>query len=115
MGPGFVSDNTDLDLIDGVEFVTLPAAERECRRLAREEGLLVGQSSGASNLAARRVAAHHCSGAGADSDDPDRAPPASLDRERSDPPADGPLVVTVFWDSGERYLSTGLFENGDEG
>lgn len=83
MGPGFVSENLDLELVDGVETVELAAAERECRRLAREEGLLVGQSSGASNLAAKRVARR-------------------LDGD--------PLVVTVFWDSGERYLSTGLFE-----
>lgn len=87
MGPGFISENTDVDLLDGVETVELAAAERECRRLAREEGMLVGQSSGASNLAAKRVARR-------------------LDGERADP-----LVVTVFWDSGERYLSTGLFES----
>jgi cysteine synthase A len=86
MGPGFVSENLDVDLIDGVETVALGAAEAECRRLAQEEGLLVGQSSGASNLAARRVA--------------DRL---------ADEVAD-PLVVTVYWDSGERYASTGLFD-----
>ena len=88
MGPGFVSANVDRDLLDGVETVTLAAAETECRRLAREEGILVGQSSGASNLAAKRVARR-------------------LRDERSEP-----LVVTVFWDSGERYLSTGLFDDG---
>ncbi len=85
MGPGFVSENTDVDLLDGVETVELAAAEAECRRLAREEGLLVGQSSGASNLAARRVA------------------------ERLADDRDDPLVVTVYWDSGERYMSTGMF------
>lgn len=89
MGPGFVSENTDVDLLDGVETVELAAAERECRRLAREEGLLVGQSSGASNLAAKRVA-----------------------RRLADE-QDNPLVVTVFWDSGERYLSTGMFDGPD--
>lgn len=88
MGPGFVSENLDTDLLDGVETVTVDDAERECRRLASEEGILVGQSSGASNLAAKRVARR-------------------LRGERPEP-----LVVTVFWDSGERYLSTGMFETG---
>jgi cysteine synthase A len=86
MGPGFVSENLDTELLDGVETVTVDAAERECRRLAAEEGILVGQSSGASNLAAKRVARR-------------------LRGERAEP-----LVVTVFWDSGERYLSTGMFD-----
>lgn len=86
MGPGFVSENTDRELLDDIETVTVEAAERECRRLAREEGVLVGQSSGASNLAAKRVARR-------------------IRGDRSDP-----LVVTVYWDSGERYLSTGLFD-----
>jgi cysteine synthase A len=91
MGPGFVSDNLDVDLLDDVETVGLEAAEAECRRLAREEGVLVGQSSGASNLAARRVA--------------ERLREAGVGGEA------GPLVVTVYWDSGERYLSTGLFDD----
>jgi cysteine synthase A len=86
MGPGFVSDILDTDLLDSVETVNLDAAEDECRRLAREEGILVGQSSGASNLAARRVAG------------------------RLADESDDPLVVTVFWDSGERYMSTEMFE-----
>jgi len=88
MGPGFVSENLDRDLLDDVETVAIEAAERECRRLASEEGILVGQSSGASNLGAKRVARR-------------------LRPERPDP-----LVVTVFWDSGERYLSTGMFDEG---
>ncbi|WP_159900856.1 PLP-dependent cysteine synthase family protein [Salinirussus salinus] len=91
MGPGFVSENLDVDLLDDVETVNLAAAEEECRRLAREEGVLVGQSSGASNLAAKRVAK--------------RLREAGVGGE------DGPLVVTVYWDSGERYLSTGLFDD----
>jgi cysteine synthase A len=91
MGPGFVSENLDVDLLDDVETVGLEAAEEECRRLAREEGLLVGQSSGASNLAAKRVAT--------------RLREAGVGGEN------GPLVVTVYWDSGERYLSTGLFDD----
>ena len=87
MGPGFVSENVDVDLLDSVETVTIEDAEAECRRLAREEGLLVGQSSGASNLAARRVAG----------------------RLREEGAAE-PLVVTVYWDSGERYASTGMLD-----
>jgi len=87
MGPGFVSDNLDVDLLDDVKTVELDDAEAECRRLAREEGILVGQSSGASNLAAREVAGE------------------LLESGVSDP-----LVVTVYWDSGERYMSTGMFD-----
>ncbi|WP_251330151.1 PLP-dependent cysteine synthase family protein [Haloplanus pelagicus] len=86
MGPGFVAENVDVDLLDDVEDVSLSAAEAECRRLAREEGILVGQSSGASSVGARRVA------------------------ERLVDEVDDPLVITVFWDSGERYMSTGLFD-----
>ena len=94
MGPGFVSPNLDRGLLDDVEVVSLDAAEAECRRLAREEGVLVGQSSAASNLAARRVAERlHEADAAAD--------------------PDGPLVLTVFWDSGERYRSNGLFDGED--
>jgi cysteine synthase A len=89
MGPGFVSPNLEVDLIDDVETVSIEAAEAECRRLAREEGIFVGQSSGASNLAAKRVA------------------------ERLTETAADPLVVTVFWDSGERYMSTGMFDAED--
>jgi len=87
MGPGFVSDNLDVDLLDDVKTVELDDAEAECRRLAREEGILVGQSSGASNLAAREVAEELLAEGVAD-----------------------PLVVTVYWDSGERYMSTGMFD-----
>ena len=114
MGPGFVSPNLDTELLDGVLQVELADAEAECRRLAREEGILVGQSSGASNLAARRVAA-----AMADGDDPGYRPVA-VDgwepRSAAGTADDEPVVVTVYWDSGERYMSTGLFaaNDGDE-
>ncbi|KAA9410095.1 PLP-dependent cysteine synthase family protein [Haloarcula sp. KBTZ06] len=87
MGPGFVSDNLDTNLLDDVLTVELPDAEDECRRLAHEEGILVGQSSGASNLAAREVAEQLVADG-----------------------VDDPLVVTVYWDSGERYMSTGMFD-----
>jgi len=156
MGPGFVSPTLDVDLIDSVETVELAAAERECRRLAREEGILVGQSSGASSLAARRVAAR-LADPGTDCPGPTVTPDrpaqqlAVADRDaaagstagtgtttpaggstpgvepesrtdggpRTDPENGGPvddrgdcpLVVTVFWDGGERYMSTGLFDD----
>lgn len=90
MGPGFIAANLDASLLDDVRTVELPAAEAECRRLAREEGLLVGQSSGASNLAAKRVAADL--------------------RDAGAYTGEEPVVITVFWDSGERYLTSGTFE-----
>ena len=87
MGPGFVSPNLDTDLLDSIEVVSADDAEAECRRLVSDEGIFVGQSSGASNLAAKRVA----------------------ERLVADG-HDDPLVITVFWDSGERYVSTGMFD-----
>jgi cysteine synthase A len=102
MGPGFVSDLLDVDLLDDVVTVPLEDAEVECRRLAREEGILVGQSSGAAAIAARQVATRLAT----PETDCEAAP--STDGGTSD--ADCPLVVTVFPDSGERYLSTGLFD-----
>ncbi|QZP38378.1 PLP-dependent cysteine synthase family protein [Halobaculum magnesiiphilum] len=110
MGPGFVSPNLDRGLLDGVLTVGLDEAEAECRRLAREEGILVGQSSGGSNLRARDVAEAFVAG-----DDPgyrdvavEGWDPRSDDRVGV--AGDDPLVLTVFWDSGERYMSTGLFD-----
>ncbi|WP_136715099.1 PLP-dependent cysteine synthase family protein [Halorientalis salina] len=118
MGPGFVSENLDTEIIDSVETVGIDAAEAECRRLAREEGVLVGQSSGGTNLVAHRVAERLA--------DPEVTCPPSPDEQGPPPgivmdgegPADPgseefvdcPLVVTVFWDSGERYMSTGMFD-----
>lgn len=106
MGPGFVSDILDVEAIDAVETVRLADAEAECRRLAREEGILVGQSSGAASLAAQRVASRVA--------DPSLDCPQGADPERL-LTADGgtkncPLVVTVFPDSGERYLTAGTFD-----
>jgi Cysteine synthase len=106
MGPGFVSDNLDTGLIDDVRTVPLSDAETEVRRLARDEGILVGQSSGASNLAARRVAAE-LAGHG----DPTPVDPGARGERAADHDDDGPLVLTVYWDSGERYVSTGLFDS----
>ena len=86
MGPDFVPATLDRDLIDEVESVSIDEAAAECRRLASESGVLVGQSSGAASVAARRVA------------------------ERLVGAATDPLVVTLFPDTGERYLSIGLFD-----
>jgi len=110
MGPGFVSPNLDVDLLDGVLTVGIDEAETECRRLAREEGILVGQSSGGSNIRARDVAAAFAAG-----EDPGYHDVAVEGWEpRSDDrvgvAGDDPLVLTVFWDSGERYMSTGLYD-----
>jgi cysteine synthase A len=88
MGPGFVSPNLDVELVDAVETVDLETAERECRCLASEEGILVGQSSGAANVAARRTV-----------------------KRLAEDGVEDPLVVTIFPDGGERYMSTGLFDD----
>jgi cysteine synthase A len=76
LGAGFVPDILQRDLIDRVITVTDVAAERMAARLAREEGLLVGPSSGANVHAACEVAAEMRTG----------------------------LVVTILCDTGERYL-----------
>ena len=115
MGPGFVSPNLDRELLDDVETVGIEAAEAECRRLAREEGIFVGQSSGGSLVVAKRVAKRLATDA---VDDPEHCPGPDNDvgilaDEPPKPEPIGencPLVITVFWDSGERYMSTGLFE-----
>ena len=86
IGAGFVPDVLDMTLVDEVITVTHDAAGMVARRLAREEGLLVGISSGAALWAALEV--------------------ARRDENR------GKLVVVVLPDSGERYLSTWLFEDG---
>ncbi|MGC4092062.1 MAG: cysteine synthase A [Polyangiaceae bacterium] len=76
LGAGFVPKILDRSLIDEVVEVTDVAAERMARRLAREEGLLVGPSSGANVHAACEVATR----------------------------VGGGNVVTILCDSGERYL-----------
>ncbi len=84
IGAGFVPKNLDTRLLTGVETVTNEDAFAWARRLAHEEGILVGISSGANVAAAVRV--------------------ASLPENR------GKVIVTFAPSFGERYLSTPLFE-----
>jgi len=84
IGAGFIPDVLDLSLIDRVELVDSMEAVDYARRLAREEGILVGISSGAAAAAAVRL--------------------AKLDEFA------GKNIVVILPDAGERYLSTILFE-----
>jgi cysteine synthase A len=84
IGAGFVPEVLDRTLIDEVLAVTNDEAFAIARRLAKEEGILCGISCGAAMHAALRVAAR--------------------------PESDGKTIVVVLPDSGERYLSTGIFE-----
>ncbi|MEI7439963.1 MAG: pyridoxal-phosphate dependent enzyme, partial [Thermoleophilia bacterium] len=85
IGAGFVPDVLDRSLIDEILTVTNEEAFAIARRLAKEEGILCGISCGAAMHAALRVAAR--------------------------PESDGKTIVVVLPDSGERYLSTGIFES----
>lgn len=82
VGPGFVPPMWSPDLADTVEAVSTAEASAMCRRLAREEGLFGGTSTGANVVAALREAARL---------GPDR------------------MVVTLMCDSGLKYLSTDLY------
>jgi cysteine synthase A len=84
IGAGFVPDVLDLSLVDRVVTIGNDAAMDFARRMAREEGILVGISSGAAVAAAAALTA--------------------------DGALDGKLAVVILPDSGERYISTPLFD-----
>ncbi len=84
IGAGFIPDTLDLSIVDRVEQVESGEAIEFARRLAREEGLLVGISSGAATAAAIRL--------------------SKLEEFA------GKTIVVILPDGAERYLSTALFE-----
>ena len=84
IGAGFIPDVLKQELIDEIIQVTNENAGAIARRLAREEGILAGISSGAATWAAIEVAKR-------------------LENK-------GKLIVVVIPDTGERYLSTWLFQ-----
>ena len=84
IGAGFVPEIYRSDLVDGILKVTNEDSGEMARRLAAEEGILVGISSGGAAHAAIELAAK--------------------------PESEGKLIVVVLPDTGERYLSTWLFE-----
>jgi len=84
IGAGFIPDTLDLSVVDRVEMVTDEESMDTARRLAAEEGILAGISCGAATAAALRLG---------------RLPEFA-----------GKTFVVVLPDSGERYLSTVLYE-----
>jgi len=84
IGAGFIPDTLDLSVVDRVEQVSSDEAIEFAKRLAQEEGLLVGISCGAAVAAAVRL--------------------AHLDEFA------GKIIVVILPDGAERYLSTALFE-----
>ena len=84
IGAGFVPKNLDLSIVDRVELVTDDDAKAMALRLMREEGILCGISCGAAMAAAVRIA--------------------------SEPQMQGKTIVVILPDSGERYLSSMLFD-----
>ena len=84
LGAGFIPATLDLTVLDRVERVTGADAIAFAQRLSKEEGLLVGISSGAAALAAVRLAHEEAFA--------------------------GKTIVVVLPDAGERYLSTALFD-----
>jgi cysteine synthase A len=85
IGAGFVPKILKLELIDEIIQVTADEAKETAQKLARLEGILAGISSGAALVAALRIAKR-----------PENA---------------GKLIVVILPDTGERYLSTGLFSS----
>ena len=84
IGAGFIPKNLDTSLLAGVETVSNEEAFTWARRLAKEEGILGGISTGGNVAAAIRVAGK--------------------------PENRGKTIVTVAASFGERYLSTALFQ-----
>lgn len=84
IGAGFVPDVLRVELIDEVIAVTNEDAMTTARRLVKEEGILAGISSGAALWAALKVAERHEN--------------------------EGKTIIVILPDTGERYLSTGLFQ-----
>jgi cysteine synthase A len=87
-GAGFVPKNLNLDIVDDVIRVTNDDAINTARRLALEEGILAGISTGANVWAALQIA--------------------------SRPENKGKTIVTIGCSTGERYLSTALAEAARE-
>jgi cysteine synthase len=84
IGAGFIPTNLDTKLIDEVMLISSADAGATARRLAKEEGILCGISAGGNVWAALQLAKR--------------------------PENEGKLIVTIICDSGERYLSTWLFD-----
>ncbi len=85
IGAGFIPDTLDLSLVDRVEQVSSDEALDYARRLAKEEGILAGISCGAAAAVAARLAGR--------------------------PEFAGKTIVVILPDSGERYLSSVLYEH----
>ena len=84
IGAGFLPTNLDTKLVDEVITISADDAGKTARRLAKEEGILCGISAGGNVWAALELAKR--------------------------PENEGKLIVTVICDTGERYLSTWLFD-----
>ena len=85
IGAGFVPKNLDLSLVDQVKTITAEQAKTTALRLMQEEGILCGISSGAAMAAALQLA--------------------------EQPDMQGKTIVVIIPDSGERYLSSMLFDD----